>query len=94
MSVWFGGFGPAGVTLTYEAVNTEADRVSFVTRADLLEISVIEADEGWYRFGDRIVLDIQAPEEVAGQDVFLRVTAALHEQTWSHERLVRVVDHE
>ncbi|MBJ94949.1 MAG: hypothetical protein CMP23_10830 [Rickettsiales bacterium] len=94
VSLWFGGFGPGGVQLSYEAVDGAATRVSFPTQAELYEASVVPADEGWYRFGDRIVLDIQAPEEVLGEELILRVTAALEEQTWSDEVRVRVVDAE
>jgi hypothetical protein len=88
----FGGFGPSGVTLVYEALGTDAERVSFTTRADLHEISVVPADDGWHRLGDRIVLDITSPADVVGTEVVVRVTAALGEQTWSDERQVRVVD--
>jgi hypothetical protein len=88
----FAGFGPSGVTLVYEALGTDAERVSFTTRADLHEISVVPADDGWHRLGDRIVLDITSPADVVGTEVVVRVTAALGEQTWSDERQVRVVD--
>ncbi len=93
-TVWFGGFGPAGVTLVYDAVDSEAERVSFVTQAEVFEPSVLEADEGWHRVGDRIVLDINGPEEVVGEELYLRVTAALGEHSWSDERRVQVVDEE
>jgi len=92
VSVWFGGFGPGGVQLTYEAVDTAANRVSFVTRAELFESSVIPADEGWYRLGDRIVLDIADIDEVVGSELILRVTASLEGQTWSDELRVEVAD--
>ena len=91
-TVWFGGFGPAGVTLGYEALNTNAERVSFVTEAKLFPSNVLEASEGWHRVGDRVVLDILNPQEVADQELIIRVTAALGDQTWSDERRVRVVD--
>lgn len=94
VSVWFGGFGPGGVQLSYEAVDTAANRVSFVTQAELSEVSVVPADEGWYRFGDRIVLDIQGTDEVVGAELILRVTAALEEQAWSDELRLRIVDEE
>ena len=54
----------------------------------------MEASEGWHRVGDRIVLDIGGSEEVNGETLILRVTAALGEQTWSDERRVRLVDDE
>lgn len=92
VAVWFGGFGPQGVALVYEALDVGAQRVSFVTQATLAEESVLEAEEGWHRVGDRVVLDIDDPGVVVGQDLILRVTAALDEQTWSDERQVRVVD--
>ena len=90
--MWFGGFGPGGVILAYEAVDTDAERVSYVTQAELVEENVLDADEGWFRVGDRIVLDIDGTGEVVGEELILRVTAALGEQTWSDERRVRVVD--
>ena len=92
VALWFGGFGPGGVELSYEALNSTAERVSFVTRAQLVEASVIPADEGWHRVGDRIVLDIQGVDEVLGEELILRVTASLEGQTWSDEVSVLVVD--
>ena len=94
VAVAFDGFGPGGVELVYDALDTTAAPVSFVTRAELTPASVLEADAGWHRFGDRVVLDIPDPDAVVGQDVVLRVTAALDGQTWSDERTVRVVDAE
>ena len=94
VALWFGGFGPDGITLVYEAVDTEAHPVSFLTQARLLSANVMEASEGWHRVGDRIVLDIGGSEEVNGETLILRVTAALGEQTWSDERRVRLVDDE
>lgn len=91
-AVWFDGFGPGGVTLVYEAVDVEAERVSYVTQAELIEANVVEADEGWHRVGDRIVLDIDSTDEVVGDALILRVTAQLEGQTWSDERRVVVVD--
>ena len=94
VALWFGGFGPNGVTLGYEAVTTDAESISFLTQAKLQEANVLEANEGWHRVGDRIVLDISAAEEVNGDTLILRVTAVLGAQTWSDERSVRVVDEE
>lgn len=94
VAVWFDGFGPGGVQLNYEAVNVEGDRVSFVTQAQLFQVSVIPAETGWYRFGDRIVMDIRNTDEVVGEELILRLTAALGDQTWSDELTVRVVDEE
>ena len=94
VALWFGGFGPGGVELSYEALNSSAERVSFVTRAELFEASVIPTDEGWHRVGDRIVLDIQGVHEVLGEELILRVTASLDGQTWSDEVAVLVVDEE
>ena len=91
-TLWFGGFGPAGVTLGYEALNANAERVSFVTEAMLFASNVLPNDDGWHRVGDRVVLDIAGPHEVDGQELIIRVTAALGEQTWSDERRVRVID--
>ena len=88
----FGGFGPGGISIAYEAVGTDAERISFVTQAELVEFNVLEADEGWVRVGDRIVLDIRDPSEVVGREAILRVTAALGDQTWSDERRVQIVD--
>ena len=88
--VAFGGFGPDGVVLVYEAVDTNADRVSFVTQAQLSEGSVLEAEDGWHRVGDRIVLDIASEDEVVGSELILKVTAQLEGQTWSDKRRVLV----
>ncbi len=88
----FGGFGPGGISIAYEDVGTDAERISFVTQAELVEFNVLEADEGWVRVGDRIVLDIGDPSEVVGREAILRVTAALGDQTWSDERRVQIVD--
>jgi len=93
-ALWFGGFGPDGVVLVYEALDAAAERVSFVTQAELGAQSVLEADEGWHRVGDRVVLDIGDATDVVGEDLLLRVTAALGDQTWSDERWIRVVDEE
>jgi hypothetical protein len=91
-SLWFDGFGPGGVTVTYDAVDTNAERVSFTTQAVLTEDSVIEAEPGWHRVGDRIVLDIDAPEDVVGRTLIVRATATLDGLSWSDERRVVVVD--
>lgn len=93
-AVWFGGFGPGGVTLSYEAVRPSAERVSYVTLAELSAGSVLTADEGWHRVADRIVLDIEEPADVVGDELILRVTAALGDHRWSDERRVVVVDEE
>lgn len=89
-TVRFTGFGPGGVRLVYEAVDTDAQRVSFVTQAELSESSVLSIDERWTRVGDRVVLDIAHPGDVLGQSLVLRVTAELDGQTWSDERVVVV----
>ncbi len=94
VSVWFDGFGPGGIELNYEAVDTTANRISFATRSVLSEDNVIAGDTGWYRFGDRIVLDIARTDDVVGKELILRLTAALGEQTWSDELRVQVVDRE
>ena len=94
VSVWFDGFGPGGIELNYEAVDESANRISFLTRSELTEDNVLPADTGWYRFGDRIVLDIQGTDEVVEQELILRLTAVLGEQTWSDELRVQVVDRE
>ena len=94
VSVWFDGFGPGGVELNYEAVDTAANRISFATRSVLSEDNVVAGDTGWYRFGDRIVLDIARTDDVVGKELILRLTAALGEQTWSDELRVQVVDRE
>lgn len=92
VALWFGGFGPGGVILVYEAVDLNAERVSYVTQAELAEQSVLPADDGWHRVGDRIVLDIDDADDVVGEELILRVTAALGDGSWSDERRVLVVD--
>ena len=94
VSLWFGGFGPDGITLRYEAVTTDAEPVSFVTQARLLDANVLDANEGWHRVGDRIVFDIADASEVVGETMILRVTAALENQTWSDERRVQLIGEE
>ncbi len=74
VSLAFDGFVPGSVTLVYEAVDTDAERVSFVTEAQLVEQNVLPADEGWHRVGDRIVLDIAAESDVVGEALILRAT--------------------
>lgn len=84
------GMDPSGVQLVYEALTEDAERISFVTQATLDARSVLSAEDGFYRVGDRVVLDIAAADEVLAQAVILRVTAALEGQTWSDERRVVV----
>ena len=78
--------------LVYDAVDTEANRVSFVTRAELAASSVLAVDDLWTRVGDRVVLDITGPDQVLGASLVLRVTAELDGQTWSDERTVVVTE--
>jgi len=92
VSTRFAGFGPNGVHLVYEALTTNADRVSFTTEAVLSEFSVLEDDDGWARVGDRVVLDIASAGDVVGETLIVRVTAELDGQTWSDERSWVVVD--
>ncbi len=86
------GFGPGGALVEYEAVDSGAERLSFVTRAELSESGVLVLDDGWQRVGDRVVLDIDTAADVVGSELVLRVTAELAGQTWSDERRVVVVD--
>lgn len=92
VSLWFDGFGPGGTTLRYEALDSSATALSFPTQTVLAETSVLDAETGWHRVGDRVVMDISDPSEVVGQTVILRATAELDGQTWSDERTVTVVD--
>ena len=94
VSLRFGGFGPSGIVLSYEAVHENGEAISFVTQAVLSSKSVLADGEGWQRVGDRIVLDIAAPAEVVGSSVVLHVNATLSEQSWVDQRTVRVVDNE
>lgn len=93
-ALWFDGFGPDGVTLAYDAVSTDAQALSYVTQANLLSNSVLPAEEGWHRLGDRVVLDIQDPDQIVGAEIILRVSASLDGQSWSDTRQVVVVDEE
>ena len=95
VSVHFGGFGPAGIQLLYSAVDADGQPVSFVTPAVLSEAGLLDGGEDtWVRVGDRVVFDIQSDDEVVGDEIVLRVTAKLGDQTWSDERRVRVVDND
>lgn len=91
-AVAFGGFGPDGVVLRYEALWPDAREVSFPTFAALTATSVLPSDGGWHRVGDRVVLDVASAEDVVDQELILRVTAELDGQSWSDERRARVVD--
>ncbi len=91
-AIRFGGFGPDGVVLVYEAVDTSAQPISYLTQATVTEASVLTDGDDFVRVGDRVVLDIRSAAEVIGEDVFLRVTAELDGQTWSDERRLVIVD--
>ncbi len=84
------GVDPSGVTLVYDAVRSDGERVSFITQATLQEGSVLDADPGWLRVGDRVVLDIDDPNDVVGETVIVRVTATLDQASWSDERSVQI----
>jgi len=92
VSVRFGGFGPDGVSLVYDAVSAGAEPISFRTEARLSAASVIEEADAWVRLSDRVVLDIADPSDVVGTEVVVRVSATLGEHRASDERIVRVVD--
>ena len=91
-AIRFGGFGPDGVHLVYEAVDTDARRVSYVTEATTGAASVQPDGDGYTRVGDRIVFDIDGPDDVVGATLYLRVTAAIGDVTVSDEREVVIVD--
>ena len=92
-SLRFGGFGPDGIVVVYQAVDEQAQTISFTTQATLSRGSVLEDGEGeWLRVGDRVVLDIPASDEIVGTTAIMRVTAELDGQTWSDERTVVIVD--
>ena len=86
------GVEPDGVTLAYDAVSVEGERVSFTTQALLASESVLDTEPGWQRVGDRIVFDIGDPSDVVGQTVIVRVTATLGQASWSDELSVVVAD--
>lgn len=88
----FGGFGPDGIVVAYEALDPAAERVGFVTRTTLATAGVLPDGDGWIRLGDRVVLDVPGPAAVVDTSVVLRVTAELGGETWSDERVVTVVD--
>lgn len=89
----FGGIGPGGLQLVYDAVDAAtAEVVSFQTLGTVTEASVAPTDGGWVRLGDRVVLDVIRPADVVGRDVVLRVAASLGGVTISDTRRVRVVD--
>jgi hypothetical protein len=94
VAVQFGGFGPEGIRLVYDAVDAQGGSVSFITQALLTEPGLLATDEGWIRVGDRIVLDVAGADDVVGQEVVVRVTAELAGQTWSDERRVVILDEE
>lgn len=91
-AVRFDGFGPGGVELVYDAVRDDGTPVGLTTVATLGPGRVLEDEQGFLRLGDRVVLDIEGPEDVVGAEVVVRVSAVLGEATWSDERVVVVVD--
>jgi hypothetical protein len=89
----FGGMGPGGVVLSYDAVDpATTERVSFVTEGTVTAASVAALDDGWERLGDRVVFDVRSPDEVVGRELVLRVTASLGGFAVSDERAVVIVD--
>jgi hypothetical protein len=92
-SVRFGGFGPEGIELTYEAFDAASMApVSFVTRATLSAAGLLEDGQSWIRLGDRVVMEITDPADVLGKELLIRLTASLSGQTFVDERRVVVVD--
>ncbi|RLB51189.1 MAG: hypothetical protein DRJ42_17350 [Deltaproteobacteria bacterium] len=88
----FGGFGPAGVLLVYEALSDAVEPINYTTEAVLRTRSVRADGDGWVRVGDRIVLDITDPTEVVGSAAIVRVTGVLGDVSVSDERTVTIVD--
>jgi hypothetical protein len=89
----FGGFGPGGVVLSYDAVDpATAQRVSFVTEGLTTAASVTVSEDGWERLGDRVVLDVRTADEAVGRELVLRVTGSVDGAAASDERRVVIVD--
>lgn len=92
VAIRFGGFEANGLLLVYEALTVDAVALSFPTEATLSERRVIADGDDFARVGDRVVLDIGDASDVVGQEVVVRVTAALGDRTVSDERVVTIVD--
>lgn len=87
------GLAPDGLWLDYEARDPQTGAsLSYETQALLGENNVLWTDEGWLRLGDRVVFDIEAPEQVVGSEVCLFVE--VDGESWSGEdsRCVTIVD--
>ncbi|MCB9759694.1 MAG: hypothetical protein H6739_07615 [Alphaproteobacteria bacterium] len=79
LALRFGGMGPNGVHLRYEAFDAADDTLlSFATETVLSPSRVLEEGEGWLRLGDRVVFDIEEAAEVLGREVRFEVAA-----TWN-----------
>lgn len=94
VAVHYGGFGPSGILLVYDAVDTDGEVISFETRGQTSEFSVTELDGGWQRVGDRVVMDITSPDDLVGSEITLRLTATLGDVVLTADRTVIVVDDE
>ncbi len=93
VSVRGAGVESEGLRLDYYAIDAESgDELSFVTSSQLTEGGVLPADEGWFRLGDRVVFDIDGPEDVVGRDVCLIVE--ISGAAWEDEdqRCVTIID--
>ncbi len=76
LTLRFGGWGPDGLELEYQAVDVEADEViSYLTTATLSEASVLPDADGWQRVGDRVVFEIASDGEVLGRSTRFEVVA-------------------
>lgn len=92
VAVWGDGFEPDGVTLVYDAVTSDGERVSFATQAGLQSESVLDAESGWIRVGDRVVFDIDSAADVVGETVIVRVAATLGQASWTDEVRLLILD--
>ncbi len=93
VSVRGAGVEPEGLRLDYYARDAEdGAELSYVTSSQLIEGSVLPADEGWLRLGDRVVFDIDGPEEVVGADICLIVEISGADWQAEDQRCVTVVD--
>lgn len=67
------GVDPEGALLTYAAEGPEGDFLHYPVTATLMPALVFDTDTGWERLGDRIVFDIDQPEDVLGAMLTLHV---------------------
>ena len=95
VSLKMGGFAPSGQTLSYAATTAESgEEVGFPVSVFLWPMGLLEDGDGWIRVDDRVVLDIERPDDVVGQQVTITATAVVGGVDVVDTRTWTVVDEE